>query len=122
MKMKTSTLGLAALLLVGGLSVPAFAASDDASFDSDYLVTQLQQKGINAVNVYEDSDNVIRAEVKLADGSTDFQYFYEDTLSPVKAAGQANTRVLSRLDTGARAPASVVDNQSLLFEGDNGDN
>ena len=113
--MKTSALGLAALLLVGGLSVPAFAASDDSGFDSDYLVTQLQQRGINAVDVYENSDNVIRAEVKLADGSTQFQYFYEDTLAPVKASVQGNTRVLSKLDTGTTsAPASgnslLVDN------------
>lgn len=119
-KMKTSTLGLAALLLVGGLSVPAFAASDDSSFDSDYLVTQLQQKGVDAVDVFENSDNVIRAEVKLADGSTTFQYFYQDTLTPVNAAAQSNTRVLSRLDTGVRAPA--IDNNSLTYDGDNGDN
>ena len=118
--MKTSALGLAALLVVGGLSVPAFAASDDASFDSDFLVTQLQQRGINAVDVYENSDNVIRAEVKLADGSTTFQYFYQDTLAPVKASVQGNTRVLSKLDTGVRAP--VVDNNSLTYDGDNGDN
>lgn len=112
--MKTSALGLAALLLVGGLSVPAFAASDDSSFDSDFLVTQLQQKGINAVEVYENTDNVIRAEVKLADGSTQFQYFYEDTLTPVKKSVQGNTRVLSKLDTGARsAPAST---DSLLVD------
>lgn len=111
--MKTSALGLAALLLVGGLSVPALAASDDSSFDSDYLVTQLQHKGINAVGVYENSDNVIRAEVKLADGSTQFQYFYEDTLAPVKASVEGNTRVLSKVDTGSNAP---VDNNSLLVD------
>ena len=112
--MKTSALGLAALLVVGGLSVPAFAASEDSSFDSDYLVTQLQHKGINAVDVYENSDNVIRAEVKLADGSTTFQYFYEDTLAPVKASVQGNTRVLSKLDTGVKA--APVDNNSLLVD------
>jgi len=118
--MKTSALGLAAVLLVGGLSVPAFAASDDSSFDSDFLVTQLQQKGINAVNVYENSDNVIRAEVKLADGSTSYLLFYEDTLAPVKASAQGNTRVLSKLDVGGnRTP---VDNNSLTYDGDNGDN
>ena len=114
--MKTSSLGLAALLLVGGLSVPAFAASEDSSFDNDFLTTQLQQKGINAVDVYENGNNVIRAEVKLADGSTVFQYFYEDTLTPVKASGGADTRVLSRVDTGVRhAPAST---NSLLDDGD----
>lgn len=112
--MKTSALGLAAVLLVGGLSVPAFAASDDSSFDSDFLVTQLQQKGINAVDVYENSDNVIRAEVKLADGSTTFQYFYEDTLTPVNAPAQGNTRVLSKLDTGVKAAPASSD--SLLVD------
>ena len=112
--MKTSALGLAALLLVGGLSVPAFAASDDSGFDSDYLVTQLQQRGINAVDVFENSDNVIRAEVKLADGSTTFQYFYQDTLAPVKASVQGNTRVLSKLDTGVKK--APVYNESLLVD------
>lgn len=108
--MKTSALGLTALLLVGGLSVPAFAS--DSSFDSDYLVTQLQQRGINAIDVYENADNVIRADVKLADGSTQFQYFYEDTLAPVKASVAGNTRVMSKLDTGVKA--APVSSQSLL--------
>lgn len=116
--MKTSSLGLAALLLVGGLSVPAFAA-EDSDFDSDFLVTQLQQKGINAIDVFENTDNIIRAEVKLADGSTVFQYYYEDTLAPVKGPAQGNARVLSRVDTGVtRLP---FDNHSLLYDGD-GDN
>lgn len=113
--MKTSALGLAALLVVGGLSVPAFAASEDSSFDSDFLVTQLNQKGIAATDVYENTDNVIRAVVKQADGSSTFEYFYKDTLTPVKASVGGNTRVLSKLDTGARkAPANegslLVDN------------
>ena len=112
--MKTSALGLAAVLLVGGLSVPAFAASDDSSFDSDFLVTQLQHKGINATDVYENADGVIRAVVKQADGSSTFQYFYKDTLTPVKASVQGNTRVLSKLDTGAKAAPASTD--SLLVD------
>lgn len=113
--MKTSALGLAALLVVGGLSVPAFAASEDSSFDSDFLVTQLQHKGINATDVYENADNVIRAVVQQADGTSTFQYFYQDTLTPVKAAVPGQTRVLSKVDTGAKkAPANegslLVDN------------
>jgi hypothetical protein len=110
MKMKTSALALAALLVAGGLSVPAFAA-DDSSFDSDYYVTQLQQRGINAVDAFEKSDNIIRADVKLADGSTQFQYFYEDTLAPVKPA-QPTTRVLSKVDTGVKT--APVSGDSLL--------
>jgi len=109
--MKTSALALAALLVAGGLSVPAFA-SDESSFDGDWYVTQLQQRGVNAVGAYEKSDNVIRVDVKLADGSTQFQYFYEDTLAPVQPAGQPTTRVLSKLDTGVKkAPVST---ESLL--------
>jgi hypothetical protein len=114
MKMKTSALGLAALLVVGGLSVPAFAASDDSSFDSDFLVTQLNHKGIAATEVYENTDNVIRAVVKQADGSSKFEYFYQDTLTPVNASAGGNTRVLSKVDTGAKtAPAY---NESLLVD------
>jgi len=112
--MKTSALGLAALLLVGGLSVPAFAASEDSSFDSDFLVTQLQHKGINATDVYEHADGVIRAVVKQADGSSIFQYFYKDTLKPVQSSAQGNTRVLSKIDTGVKK-APVYD-KSLLVD------
>jgi len=113
--MKTPALALAALLIAGGLSVPAFAA-DESSFDSDYLVTQLQQRGINATNVYQSGDNIVRADVKLADGSTVFQDFYDDTLAPVRASTGPNTRVLSKLDTGVVKAPTVTD--SLLYEGD----
>jgi len=109
--MKTSSLGLAALLVVGGLSVPAFAS--DSSFDDDFIVTQLQQRGVAAIAAYENSDNVIRAEVKLADGKTAFQYFYEDTLQPVKAPG-SQTRVMTQVDSGART--APVSKDSLLVD------
>ena len=39
---KTTSLGLAAILLAGVFAVPALAASD---FDDDFLVKQLQQRG-----------------------------------------------------------------------------
>lgn len=107
--MKTSALALAALLVAGGLSVPAFAS--DSSFDGDWYVTQLQQRGINAISAYEKTDNVIRVDVKLADGSTQFQYFYEDTLAPVKPAAPT-TRVLSKVDTGVKT--APVTTESLL--------
>ena len=100
--MKTSSIALAAVLLAG-LAAPAFAASEDSTFDSDFLLTALQQKGINAVAVYENSDNLIRATVKTADGNEIFQYFYQDTLQPVKSGADAGqTRVLSKVDTGVR--------------------
>lgn len=114
--MKTSALGLAALLVAGGLSAPAFA---DSSFDDAYYLTQLQQRGINATAVYEGANDTIRADVKLADGSTQFQYFYQDTLAPVKASSGADTRVLSKVDTGVRVAPVVTD--SLLYTGDHDD-
>lgn len=114
--MKTSALGLAALLVAGGLSVPAFAESN---FDDAYYLTQLQQRGVNATAVYEGANETLRADVQLADGSTQFQYFYQDTLAPVKAATGSNTRVLSKLDTGVKAAPVVTD--SLLYSGDHDD-
>ena len=106
--MKTSSIALAAVLLAG-LAAPAFAASEDSKFDSDFLITALQQKGINAVAVHENSDNLIRVTVRTAGGNDIFQYFYQDTLQPVKSGADAGqTRVLSKVDTGVRH-APVVD-------------
>lgn len=111
--MKT-TLALAALVIAGGLAVPALAA-DEPAFDSSWYVTQLQQRGIDAIDVHEGWNGEIRATVQLADGSSVFQYFYEDTLQPVVKPAQANTRVLSRLDVGDR-PAAPVVTDSLLID------
>lgn len=111
---KTTSLGLAAILLAGVFAVPAIAASD---FDDDFLVKQLQQRGVNATDVYEHGDNVIRADVKLADGTTVFQYFYEDTLQPVKTP-TGETRVLSRVDRGIDRSAASGPTDSLLYDGD----
>ena len=111
--MKTSSLAIAAVVLAG-LSAPVFAsdAMSNSDFDRDYYLTQLLQKGINVTDVNEGAPGQIRATVQLADGSSKFQYFYEETLQPVKATG-TNTRVLTKLDTGAKAavPAST---ESLL--------
>lgn len=113
--MKTSSLAIAAVILAG-LSAPVFAAdglsSSNSDFDRDYYLTQLLQKGVNVTDVNEGAPGQIRATVQLADGSNKFQYFYEETLQPVKATG-TNTRVLTKLDTGAKTavPAST---ESLL--------
>ena len=115
--MKTSVIALAAVLLAG-LAAPALA-NDDSSFDGASLATALQHKGINAVAVYENSDNIIRAVVQQADGTDKFAYFYQDTLQPVKSGTDAaQTRVLSKVDNGIRTQP-VIDqypNADLFFD------
>lgn len=74
-KMKLSAFALAAVLLAG-VAAPALASSDDPTFDGSFLTTALQQKGVNAVAVYENSDNIVRAVIQQADGSETFAYFY----------------------------------------------
>ena len=87
--MKTSAIALAAVI-VAGLVAPSFAASNgyttDANFDADYILTQLQQKGVDATAVFPNGSERVRAVVNLADGSQVFQYFDEDTLRPVGSA------------------------------------
>jgi len=87
--MKTSAIALAAVL-VAGLAAPSFAASNgystDSNFDADFILTQLQHNGVDATAVFPNGSDRVRAIVKLSDGSEVFQYFYEDTLSPVSSA------------------------------------
>lgn len=84
--MKTSAIALAAVL-VAGFAAPSFAASNnystDSSFDADFILTQLQQKGIDAVAVFPNGADRVRAIVSLPDGSEVFQYFNEAGLTPV---------------------------------------
>lgn len=107
--MKTPLL-VASLLLAGAVSAPALA---DSSFDNDWYLTQLQHKGVNAVAVYEGAPGEIRAVVRTADGTQTFQYFNDETLAPIGANTGTNTRVLTKLDTGAKAP---VQSKSLLID------
>lgn len=106
-----ASLAVAALLLAGAVSAPALA--NDSSFDNDWYVTQLQHKGVDAVAVYEGAPGEIRAVVQTADGKTTFQYFDQDTLAPISANTGTNTRVLTKLDTGAKAPVQA---KSLLVD------
>ena len=84
--MKTSAIALAAVI-VAGLVAPSFAASNsyttDSDFDADFILTQLQQNGIDATAVFPNGSDRVRAVVNLGDGSQVFQYFDEDTLRPV---------------------------------------
>lgn len=98
--MKTSVIALAAVL-VASFAAPSFAASNnystDSSFDADYILTQLQQKGIDATAVFPNGSDRVRAVVQLSDGSQVFQYFYEDGLRPVTTG--VSSGVLSALGT-----------------------
>ena len=98
--MKTSAIALAAVL-VAGLVAPSFAASNnyatDSSFDADYILTQLQQNGVDATAVFPNGSERVRALVQLADGTEVFQYFDEETLRPVTTG--VSTTVLTSLDT-----------------------
>lgn len=108
--MKTS-IALAALLIAGAVSAPVLAS--DSSFDNDWYVTQLQQKGVNAIRAYEGAPGEIRAVVQTADGKQIFQYFNDETLAPIGANPGTNSRVMSKLDTGAKVQGPQV-TDSLL--------
>lgn len=118
--MKTSSLAVAAFLVLGSLAAPVLAAEVDPAFDSSWYVTQLQQKGINAIDAHEGWNGNFRATVKLADGSEQYQYFDVDTLQPVGASGN-NTRVLSKLDVG-QAKALPTTTRSLISTSTEDDN
>ena len=117
--MKTSSLALAAVLLAGVFSAPVLA-SDEPSFDNDWYVTQLQQKGIDAVAAYEGAPGEVRAVVQTANGQV-FQYFDDETLAPIGNNGAApaqHTRVLTKLDVGTKASTGFVVPQALSTEED----
>jgi hypothetical protein len=110
---KTSTLTLVAAALVAtiGLAAPALA-DDDAgtSFNDDLVASALAERGINVLQL-DESLGKIRATVKLADGSTEFQYFDINSLQPIAGPGErsnGNTRVLSDLDVGVQPAAPVL--------------
>jgi len=105
-----NSLAVAALLLAGAVAAPALA---DSSFDNDWYVTQLKHKGVDVVAVYEGAPGQVRAVVQTADGGTTFQYFDENTLAPVSANTGTNTRVMTKLDTGPKAP---IQTKSLLVD------
>jgi hypothetical protein len=110
-----------ALVLATGIAVPAFASdsltasSSSSDFDAAYTVQALKDAGFNVIDVAQDTNQRLRADVRLQDGSIVVQYFDENSLAPIgKAAG--NTRVLSKLDVGVKAPATSLD--SLTYQGD----
>jgi len=100
---KNTIIALVAAVSLAGVAAPAFAASapdfdsDSGSaetafgsgsvemrdFIADSVLTQLQQKGINATAV-EDWSGLIRAYVTLEDGSQTMQFFKPGSLEQVQ--------------------------------------
>ena len=105
--MKKTSLALIAVLLAG-VSAPVLAAddSDSPSFNTDWYVSQLQQKGLDVIDVNGSGPDAVVATVRQADGTQGFAYFDRHTLKPLNGAA-TETRVLSKLDTApaVRAPA-----------------
>jgi hypothetical protein len=75
---KNSILALVATAAIAGAAMPAMAAG----FDDDYVLYQLQSKGIAAQSV-EEWGSKVRAFVSIDDGRTVMQLFDADTLAPV---------------------------------------
>jgi hypothetical protein len=112
---KTSLSLVAALVAVAGLATPVLAQSISGSdssddFNEELVLQQLRDRGVPATEVQE-WGNKVQATITLADGSSSFAYFDADTLRPLDDVAGGNTRVLSRLDVGAKPIAQ--DNTSL---------
>lgn len=97
---KNTIIALIAAASLAGVAVPAFAAApetevtqNDTAFGSgsvemrefiaDSVLTELQQRGINATAV-EDWSGLIRAYVTLEDGSQTMQFFQPGSLEQVQ--------------------------------------
>lgn len=114
--MRITSMALVAALIVG-VTAPAFASDtnlDGSSFEEFSVVSALRAKGIDAVAANDNWNGKIRVTVIDENGQQKFAYFYEDTLQPVKAPVTANTRVLSKVDTGVKANTPAAHQGSLL--------
>lgn len=87
---KNTIIALVAAASIAGIAVPAFASEtafgggspEMRDFIADSVLTQLQQKGINATAV-EDWSGLVRAFVTLEDGSQTMQFFKPGSLEQV---------------------------------------
>jgi hypothetical protein len=74
------------LLASAGVAAPVLADDNFSSFDEGYQLTRLQDQGINAIDVSEAPSDQLRATVKLADGSTAFEFYDAATLRLIKSS------------------------------------
>lgn len=97
------------LLASAGAAAPALAA-DFGSFDPSYQLTRLHDQGINAVDVAEDSADVLRVTVKLADGSTTFEYYDAASLRPIRSSqnGSEVTGSIGKAPVQYSAPSTSL--------------
>lgn len=88
---KNTVIALVAAVSLAGIAAPAFADTNAAfgdvspefrSFVADSIVSQLNQKGVNATSV-EEWGNLVRAYVTLEDGTQVMQFFTPGSLKPV---------------------------------------
>jgi len=84
---------LIALALLASAAAPALASTDavfgnpsptddQLAFEKAAIVQQLHQQGVNASDV-EDWGNYVRADVTLANGTTQVRFFQPGSLQPV---------------------------------------
>lgn len=95
---KLTALSLVTVALLG-VAAPAFAtpypvnttnpAADRASFDDDYIVAALKDRGVNAVAAYAAGKDTVRVVVVNKDGTQSFAYFDQDSLTQI-TTGVAN--------------------------------
>lgn len=83
---KNTVIAFATVAVLAGSALPAMAgsltATTDPDFDADYVLTQVQAKGINADNVEEWGDYIV-AQVTTEDGKQAVVFLQPTTLEVV---------------------------------------
>lgn len=83
---KNTVIAFATVAVLAGSALPAMASSltatTDSDFDADYVLTQVQAKGINADNVEEWGDYIV-AQVTTEDGKQAVVFLQPTTLEVV---------------------------------------
>ena len=83
---KFAALALTAMLALGSVASPVFAAPTNGSpkFDGDFYISQLRYDGVNAIAADQVTESVFRATVIAADGHQVFEFFDRDSLRQIK--------------------------------------
>jgi hypothetical protein len=84
---KLSAAALTALVLAGAAAATPVLAGDSYGFDSATYIQQLRYDGINAIAADDGWNDTFSATVKLADGTTQLQFFDKASFQRVSASG-----------------------------------